>query len=101
LRRRTNSNHAHTVPPLFSTEEWNEIIHHSGLSPRQAEILGLLMQSHKDKEIAAALHIKHSTVRSHIGETKERLAASDRVGLSYRVFWMFRRFVEPKRTPRP
>ena len=100
LRPRKKSTHAPAIPPLFSHEEWSEIIRHTGLSPRQAEILSLLMQSRKDKEIAAALDIKHSTVRSHIGETKERLAAADRVGLAYRVFWTFRRFVEPQHSPR-
>ena len=99
LASRRKRVHEPTTPPLFSHDEWAEIVQCSGLSPRQAQILGLVIQSHTDKEIAAVLDIKHSTVRSHIDETKERLLASDRVGLAYRAFWMFRSIIEPKRYP--
>jgi DNA-binding NarL/FixJ family response regulator len=91
--------HDPSVPPLFSREEWHGIIHCSRLSPRQAEVVGLVIQSHKDKEIAALLDISPATVRTHIRETKSRLAADDRVGLAYRVFWTFRHLIEPKRYP--
>ena len=87
------------LPPLFTREEWSEIVQCLALSPRQAEVVGLVLQSNKDKEIAAALNISHATVRTHIVETKSRLAAEDRVGLAYRVFWTFRHIIEPKRYP--
>lgn len=87
------------LPPLFSNEEWREIIDALSLSPRQAQIVGLLIQGRKDKEIGAALSISKSTVRTHLIETKARMAAEDRVGLAYRVFWTFREIVEPKRYP--
>jgi DNA-binding NarL/FixJ family response regulator len=86
-------------PPLFCQEEWHELIACCGLSPRQSQIVGLVMQSRQDKEIIAALDISHSTVRTHIQEAKERLAARDRVGLAYRIFWSFRQTVESKRYP--
>lgn len=85
------------LPPLFSNEEWREIIDALSLSPRQAQIVGLLIQGRKDKEIGAALSISKSTVRTHLIETKARLAADDRMELAYRVFWTFRQRVEPKR----
>ncbi len=85
------------LPPLFSTEEWREIIDALSISPRQAQIVGLLIQGRKDKEIGAALSISKSTVRTHLIETKARLAAEDRMELAYRVFWTFRQRVEPKR----
>ena len=84
------------LPPIFADEEWREIVSALALSPRQAQILGLLIQGHKDKEICAALAISKSTVRTHLIETKSRLAAADRIGLIYRVFWTFRQVVEPK-----
>lgn len=86
-------------PPLFSGEEWHEIVHRLALSPRQAQVVGLVIQSHKDKEIASLLDISHATVRTHICETKERILACDRVGLAYRVFWTFRHLIEPHRYP--
>jgi DNA-binding NarL/FixJ family response regulator len=85
------------LPPLFSNEEWREIVAALSLSPRQAQIVGLLIQGRKDKEIGAALAISKSTVRTHLIETKARMAAEDRVELAYRVFWTFRCCVEPKR----
>jgi ATP/maltotriose-dependent transcriptional regulator MalT len=88
-----------SCPPLFSGEEWGEIVRYSRLSPRQAEVVGLVIQSHKDKEIAALLDISPATVRTHICLTKDRLLAEDRVGLAYRVFWTYRHIIEPKRYP--
>lgn len=85
------------LPPLFGNEEWREIVAALSLSPRQAQIVGLLIQGRKDKEIGAALSISKSTVRTHLIETKARLAADDRMELAYRVFWTFRQRVEPKR----
>lgn len=71
----------------------------AALSPRQAQIVGLLIQRRKDEEIGAALSISKSTVRAHLIETRARLAADDRIGLAYRVFWTFRQRVELKYYP--
>ena len=76
---------------MFSAEEWRRIVQDLVLSPRQAEVIGYVMQSKKDKEIAAALGITKRTVRAHIGESMRRLNAIDRVGLACRVFEAFRR----------
>lgn len=79
-------------PPLFSPEEWRAAIVGSLLlSPRQAQVIGLILQSKKDKEIAALLGITKRTVRAHIGESMRRLNAIDRVGLACRMFEAFRR----------
>jgi len=83
-----------SLPPLFSPEEWRKITCALSLSPRQAQVVGLVMQSHKDKEIGAVLTISKSTVRTHIGDAKARLAATDRMGLAYRVFATFREVIE-------
>jgi DNA-binding CsgD family transcriptional regulator len=83
-----------TRPPLFSPEEWRSVVASVMLSPRQAEVVGLVMQSKTDKEIAAILGIGKRTVRTHIEESKKRLAAIDRVGLACRVFEAFRQVSE-------
>lgn len=90
------ANTAPWLPPLFAGEEWREIVDALSLSPRQAQIIGLLIQGHKDKEISTALGISKSTVRTHLIETRQRIAAQDRIGMAYRVFWTFRQRVEPK-----
>jgi DNA-binding CsgD family transcriptional regulator len=89
--------HDHWRPALFCPEEWRELVALSGLSPRQAQVVGLLIQSRQDKEIITALDISHATIRTHIKEAKERLEAKDRVGIAYQMFWKFRQVVEPKR----
>ena len=80
-------------------EEWCEIVTLSDLSPRQAQIVGLVIQSQQDKEITAALGISQSTLRSHLKEAKSRLQARDRVGVAYQMFWKFRQVVESKQYP--
>jgi DNA-binding NarL/FixJ family response regulator len=97
--KRHHDYHDPCLPPLFSWHEWTDIMRRGELSPRQAQVLGLVIQSHKDKEIAAILDISHATVRTHICHMKDRLAANDRVGLAYRVFWTYRHLIEPKRYP--
>lgn len=75
---------------MFSAEEWQRIVSSLSLSPRQAEIVGLIMQSKKDKEIATNLGISKRTVRAHVTELFRRLVAIDRVGIACRIFEAFR-----------
>jgi DNA-binding NarL/FixJ family response regulator len=49
-----------------------------GLTPREAEILGLLAQGHTDREIAAALTISQRTVNVHVAHILRKLNASNR-----------------------
>ena len=83
-----------TRPPLFTLEEWRAIVGTFALSTRQAQVIGLAIQSKKDKEIAKILRVKETTVYTHIKIAKSRLNAVDRMGLSYRVFECFRQVVE-------
>ncbi len=84
----------HTRPPLFNPEEWRTIVRTLALSTRQAQVVGLAIQSKKDKEIARILRVEESTVYTHIKIAKSRLHALDRIGLAYRVFECFREVVE-------
>jgi len=81
-------------PPLFTDEEWRRIVRELSLSTRQAQVVGLAIQSKKDKEIAKILHVKETTVYTHIKFAKLGFNAIDRVGLAYRVFECFRNLVE-------
>lgn len=83
-------------PPLFTTEEWRAIVRSLHLSTRQAQVVGLAIQSKKDKEIARILRIEETTVYSHLKIAKQRLHAIDRIGLAYRVFESFRGIVEKR-----
>lgn len=84
-------------PALFSQQEWKELVECCSLSPRQSEIVGLLMQGWSCTKIVAALNISESTFRTQLDRAKIRLAASDRDELIYLIIWKFRLYVEPKR----
>jgi len=84
-----------TIPAAFNASEWQRITGSFALSKRQAQILGLVIQSRKDEEIVELLNISRSTVRTHLIYTKTRLLAKDRVGLAYRVLVAFREIIEP------
>jgi DNA-binding NarL/FixJ family response regulator len=82
-------------PPLFKPEEWRRMIAAAGLSPRHAEVVGLVIQSKKDKQIGRMLGIRPATVRVHLKECRRRLHAVDRISLFYRVVEIFRRLFDP------
>src|SRR5580658_11375856 len=50
----------------------------SNLSPREREVLSLLVQGKTNKDIGAALHITEATVKCHVSVILERLGVSDR-----------------------
>ncbi len=52
------------------------------LSPRQREVLRMIAEGYSTKEIAAALRIEESTVKSHRKNLMERLNIHDRVALT-------------------
>jgi DNA-binding CsgD family transcriptional regulator len=81
-------------PPLFTLEEWRAIVRTLGLSPRQAQVVGLAIQSKRNKEIARILGTSERTIRTHVDESRRRLRAIDRMALAYRVMEVFRRDVE-------
>ncbi len=55
------------------------------LSNREQEIMGLLAQGHRDREIAQQLHISESTVKFHVNNTLTKLKAKNRYQAVYEV----------------
>lgn len=51
------------------------------LTPRQIEVLRMVAEGHRTREIAARLQLSVKTVESHRGEIMKRLAIHDVVGL--------------------
>jgi len=51
----------------------------SALSPREREVLGLLIEGASNKEIARALALSVHTVKFHIAAITEKLGARSRV----------------------
>ena len=48
------------------------------LSPREAEVLGLIAHGHTNEQIARELLLSTSTVKNHVGRILSKLGASDR-----------------------
>jgi two-component system, NarL family, response regulator LiaR len=63
---------SHLQPPRIKTA-------HIVLSPRELEILKLLVEGQSNPEIAAQLYISLSTVKAHIRSIMNKLAVDDRV----------------------
>jgi DNA-binding NarL/FixJ family response regulator len=54
-----------------------------GLTPRQGEILGLVLQGMSNKQVAQSLKIAESTVKEHVSGILERTGAANRMEISY------------------
>ncbi|HZL36253.1 MAG TPA: helix-turn-helix transcriptional regulator [Tepidisphaeraceae bacterium] len=79
-----------TALPVFSPREWATVAAALQLSPQQTRIVGLILEGKRDKQIAVALGMSISTVRTHLGRIFARLDVADRVELVLHVFARFR-----------
>lgn len=50
-----------------------------GLTPRQGQILAMVLEGHPNKPIASALHVSEHTVKEHITAILQKLGARNRV----------------------
>ena len=57
----------------------------NGLSDREREVLNLLAQGHRDRDIAQSLHISESTVKFHLNNTLIKLNARNRYQAVYQA----------------
>jgi DNA-binding CsgD family transcriptional regulator len=53
--------------------EWDEGSRNLGISHRELEVLALMIEGFKNKEIAEILHIKHQSVKNHMHELNKKL----------------------------
>jgi DNA-binding NarL/FixJ family response regulator len=80
-----------TRPFAYSRAEWLRIVSHFGLTPRQAETLGLAILGHMDKEIAKHLKITVRTVRRYVEDCQERLGEPRRTAFGHATTVAFRK----------
>ena len=71
---------------IVSPAQWKTLAHELHLTPRQAEIVYLVLQAKRDKEIADELGLGISTVRMHLRYVFNQLNISDRMELALLVF---------------
>jgi DNA-binding NarL/FixJ family response regulator len=67
-----------TVPPSRDRRERQPSIDDIGLTPRQAEVLGLLLQGLPNKLIARQLNLSVETVKDHVAAVLRALGVSSR-----------------------
>jgi DNA-binding CsgD family transcriptional regulator/tetratricopeptide (TPR) repeat protein len=64
-----------TAPPAVDAKNKESIY---GLSPRELDVLRLLVEGRSDREIAAALFISHRTVMTHVASILNKLGVPSR-----------------------
>ena len=70
---------------LFSDGQWARTQQELELSPRQAEIVQLMLHGNGDKQIARKLHISVATVRTHMHRLFDKFDLNDRLELTLLV----------------
>ena len=65
----------------LSPDHWRRIVEHYGLSPREAEIAGLVLSGKSNRDIAAQLYISSETVKKHIYNIYQKTGAKNRLQL--------------------
>lgn len=75
-----------THTPLFTEQEWVRVQEQLGLPQRQAEITRHIMDGKSDKQIARAMGISITTVRTHVSRLFRKFDLNDRMELMLHVF---------------
>jgi DNA-binding NarL/FixJ family response regulator len=77
------------MPPLPMTDgQWDRLATTLKLSPQQKRIVELILRNRCDKQIASAMQIKKSTIRTYITRVFQRLGVADRHELILLLFAM-------------
>jgi DNA-binding NarL/FixJ family response regulator len=75
------------LPSLpLPTDKLASIVAKLDLSPQQARVVELILRNCCDKEIAAAMQLKVSTVRTYLSRLFARLGVENRVALVLKIF---------------
>lgn len=76
--------------PLLAADEWAIVVETLALTPRQAQVVQLILQAKKDKQIAVEMGVDFWTVRTHLRRIFDRIGAADRVELVLHIFGVLR-----------
>jgi DNA-binding CsgD family transcriptional regulator len=74
---------AHVVPSRDALTD--RLMRYAALSRREAQVAALACEGHSDKEVAKALGIGFTTVRTHLGAAFRKLGCDGRTKLAHRI----------------
>jgi DNA-binding NarL/FixJ family response regulator len=83
--------------PCFSVSQLDYLQVTLRLSPKQKEIITLLLEAKSDKQIAESMRLALPTVRTHLSRLFTRTGAADRVELVLHIFATLEDFNPPVR----
>ena len=72
--------------PFLDAESWTVISRALGLSPREAQIVSLMLEDETEDAIAARLGISAHTVHTHVERLFRKLCVSSRCQVIVRIF---------------
>jgi DNA-binding NarL/FixJ family response regulator len=85
LVRRLMANEEAPLPPQMPSPAVQSERAHSPLSPREGEIVSLVAQGFKNREMAEKMFISEQTVKNHLHNIFDKLHVSDRLELALAV----------------
>ena len=77
---------AAVAEPFLDAESWTVISRALGLSPREAQIVSLMLADETEEAIAARLGISAHTVHTHVERLFRKLCVSSRCQVIVRIF---------------
>jgi DNA-binding CsgD family transcriptional regulator len=81
-----NENQALKEVEIPSEKQWIPSIQRLRLSPRQKQIVLLLMKGDRDKTIAYSMGLSYNTIRTYLQRIYHKVGVTDRGELMLRVF---------------
>ena len=73
-------------PDFLTAAEWQDLLSHLRMSPREGEILGQLLRGATEAEIAQTLGLAIGTVHTYLRRVYQKLGARNRAQAIGRMF---------------
>src|SRR5687768_3041602 len=78
-----------TSPEFLTPAEWERLLQHLGVSPREGEVLAQLLRGATEDQIALNLRLATGTVHTYLRRVYLKLGARNRAQAITRVFGVY------------